>query len=87
MFGDEWTINSAGGYRPNIIDIYLRRIRQFEHDPLKRSRAKRHPNQIARNHAHAIGSRIRKGARVVVGKIDGYFSELHVRLQVIRTDQ
>jgi hypothetical protein len=74
--GDKRTVQRTGGDRPDIVDIGISSSGQFEHDALKRSSAEWYPHQITLNDAHANGRGVRKSARVVVGKVDGYFSEL-----------
>jgi len=77
VLGDEGSVEGSRGYRSDIVEIDRCIIGQFEHDALECSRPERHPDEITCDDAHRSWNRVAKRARVVVGKVDGYFSKSH----------
>ena len=83
MFRNKRTIDRPSGDLANFVQFCQGHIGKFENNTLQRSRSERHPDKIASNDAHAFGNGVGKRAQAVVGKVDGYLSELQYRLQEV----
>jgi hypothetical protein len=78
MFSYERTVDGTGGDESNLVEFCFSCTGDFENHPLNCSRSERNPHQIANHSSQVFRNRVGKRARVLVGKIDGYFGELHL---------